>query len=89
LLLARIAEVFSIFFLCGIPALVGLALGTTVWLLVRHDLRLLQKGVMDPAGRPLLERARRRSVWAIRCAFLYLVVIAGLSLTAWVIHLLQ
>jgi hypothetical protein len=90
LLLGRIAEVFSIFFLCGIQnAMIGLVLGTTVWFWVRHDLRLIQKGLMDPAGQPLLERARRRSVWAIRCALLYLIILAALWLTLLVIHLLQ
>jgi hypothetical protein len=89
LLLARVAEVFSIFFLFVIPAVIGLALGITVWILVRHDLRLLQKGLMDPAGRPLLERARRRSLWAVLCALPILIVLAVTWLTIGVIHLLQ
>jgi hypothetical protein len=34
----------------AVPAVVGLALGVTVWLLGRRDRALMSAGLMDPAG---------------------------------------
>jgi hypothetical protein len=40
-----------------IPAPVGVVLGALVWLLARRDRRLMDAGVMDPAGRGPTENA--------------------------------
>jgi hypothetical protein len=42
-----------------LPAPVGFGLGVLVWLMARRDLRLMEAGLMDPAGRELTETARR------------------------------
>jgi hypothetical protein len=44
--------------LCA-PAGAGFALGVLVWVMARHDLRLMDAGVMDPAGQGTAERAEK------------------------------
>jgi hypothetical protein len=44
--------------LFGLPVVFGLPLSLTTWILARSDLSKMQKGLMDPAGKPLTSYAR-------------------------------
>jgi hypothetical protein len=48
--------------IAGVPALLGLPLGTTVWVLACQDLQGLRAGLIDPAGQRLTALARDLSV---------------------------
>jgi hypothetical protein len=67
--LARLSISLSCVALCVAPlALIGLLLGIVVLLLSARDLRLMDRGLMDPAGRRLVRAARRSAAWAIGIA---------------------
>jgi hypothetical protein len=51
---------FLLALFCPPFALVALGVGVTTWLLARHDLREMEAGRMDPAGRKAAVRAHQR-----------------------------
>jgi hypothetical protein len=64
-LLARLSISLSCVALCVVPlALIVLPLGIVVVLLSARDLRLMDHGLMDPAGRGRVSAARRSAAWA-------------------------
>jgi hypothetical protein len=63
--LARLSISLSCVSFCVVPlALIVLPLGIVVVLLSARDLRLMDRGLMDPAGRGLARAARRSAAWA-------------------------
>jgi hypothetical protein len=48
----------------GLPALLGVPLGLTTWVLARRDLALMRKGLMDPGG----EAGTRKALDDAQCA---------------------
>lgn len=60
-----LAKLGNITLYCGaisivscMPALVAMPLGLTVWVTARTDLKRMQRGLVDPAGRELTEAAQ-------------------------------
>jgi hypothetical protein len=64
------------------PAPVGLLLGGVVWLLARRDLRLMDAGLMDPAGREATRRAGQDGLAAVCMGLLPSLAVCGVGWAA-------
>jgi hypothetical protein len=65
-----------------LPGVVAIYLGVTVWRSAREDLTKMQKGLMDPAGRRLTERARRHG-WVAALFIVSWLFLAAILLVLW------
>jgi hypothetical protein len=79
-ILAEVAAVSAVFGMAlRVPAPLGLVLGAVVWLSARRDLRLMDAGVMDQAGREATERARGAGVVSVWISLLPCLALCGLG----------
>ena len=51
-------------------ALPGLFLGLSTWLMARHDLAKMGKGLINPAGKALTRQAELLAIWGINLCLL-------------------
>jgi hypothetical protein len=65
-----------------LPGVVGMYLGVIVWRSAREDLAKMQRGLMDPAGRGLTERARRHG-WVAAIFIVSWLFLAAILLVLW------
>src|SRR5262249_15413264 len=66
--------------LCAPLTLVTLGVGLTTWILARRDLRAMQAGRMDPAGKAATDRALKRAHFTTFFALFWLPVAVALTL---------
>jgi hypothetical protein len=70
LVLAWISAVASITSVFGLPALLAVGLGVSVYFMARHDRKRIEEGQVDPQGLSLTDRAQRLAVAAIAISIL-------------------
>lgn len=63
---------------CCLPAVLSVPLGLTVWLLARHDLRQMDRSIVDPSGREMTRTARLDAMTAVFFGALPLLLVGAL-----------